>query len=455
MKCPSCGAENPGGSKFCETCGSPLANGIAAAHPQKRWKKVLVAVAAVVAVAVVGVVAGGRLGLMQTEQSSGGATLVADSQGSSYGSYVSPSLWSGNDAAPYVAQDGTECGNTPSNYANGGYSVSDPDYDYFYSEKQGGLCRAKKGSSEVDVIVPASSFGGTKTMQVNQLNKDGDTLYFVIWTSEGYAICSAKTDGSNFSKLYSVTGYDTSTGADHLIRGFSLYDHALYFITESMPGSSGSAVNVYDVYTMNEDGSGQQKHSSFQLAGAAVPFLTKDKVYCIYDNPENDSKSSGRSSVLSQSLDGSGQQTIYTCTLAIINGAIIQDGSIYVMESGLANSASSDYGYQLVRMDASGGSQSVLLTGSVSGRMYVELAGISNGNAYVGEYGDGVLDSLKEVPLAGGDSSAVDVNFAGIGAKLMNACDCLLMYGMDTAGSYGARVARIGLDGTVYRQLVG
>ena len=361
----------------------------------------------------------------------------------------------GNDDAPYVDQDGTECGNTPSNYANGGCSVSDPDYDYFYSAKEGGLCRAKKGSSEVDAIIPASSLSSTTRLEVNQLNKDGDTLYCVVWDGNRYAIRSAKTDGSDLAELYSVQGYDSGKGFYYQIHGLCIYDHTLYFILESMTGASSLAEHYFDLYSMGEDGSIQQKLSGLELTGSATPYVAKDKVYFVYTNPGNANKSSGGSSILSENLDGSDQETIYTCSLAFINGNIIlQDGSIYVLENGLAASSSSNYEYQLTRMDPSGGNQSVLLSDSISARSYVGLAGIARDTIYIGKYGDGVLSSFKTVPLAGGDPSDVDVDFTGINAKLMNACDCLLVYGTDTAAASGARVARIGFDGTTYRQLI-
>ena len=476
MICPKCGTENADGSRFCKTCGAPLADGASTAgtavptYPKKSSKKALVAVIAVVAVVLVAVLAANLLGLVHIgasssagSQASGGQT--SSGQVSSDATVVSSALWSGNDTSPYVDQDGTECGNTPSNYGQRAETVSDSDYDYFYSDSEGGLCRAKKGSSQVDVILPTSKLESANSHTTFYLNKDGDTLYFMEIYSRynessdsSFAICSVGADGSGFTTLLEIPSTDKSTGSYSYISGLYLYDHTLYFVVESMSGGSMYSDYTYDVYTMDEDGSNQQKRCSIQHVGASTLFVTKEKVYYSYNCPDTENPGDySRSSVFSQNLDGSDQQEVYVSSLSeIADGPLVQDGNVYVMESTSSNYSSGASRLQLTRIDASDNSPSVLWTGeTLSYHDYYYLSAIADDNVYLIESNDGGLLSLVGVPLAGGDSKALSVDFAGLGPSLYNASDCLLLYGSNTAWSAGAEVTRIGFDGTVFREVVG
>lgn len=474
MICPKCGAENADGSRFCKTCGAPLADATSTVYtavpvyPKKSSKKALVAVIAVVAVVLVAVLAANLLGLVHIGASSSAGSQASGGKTSPDTTVVSSALWSGNDTSPYVDQDGTECGNTPSNYGQSAPTVSDSDYDYFYSESEGGLCRAKKGSSQVDVILPTSKLGSADLHSSLYLNKDGDTLFFVesyyrysSFSSSSFAICSVGADGSGFTTLLEIPSTDKSTGSYSYISGLYLYDHTLYYVVQSLAGESRYSEYTYDVYTMDEDGSNQQKRCSIQLVGYAEFFVTKDKVYYTYNKPDVDNPGgSSRSSVFSQNLDGSDQQEVYVSSLSeIADGPLVQDGNVYVMESTSSNYSSDSSGasrLQLTRIDASDNSPSVLWTGeTLSYHDYYQLSAIADDNVYLIESSDGRLLSLVGVPLVGGDSKALSVDFAGVGPSLSNASDCLLLYGSNTAWSAGAEVTRIGFDGTVFREVVG
>lgn len=471
MICPKCGTENADGSRFCKTCGAPLADGTSTAgtavpmHSNKSSKKALVTVIAVVAVVLVAVLAANLLGLVHIGASSSAGSQASGGQTSSDATVVSSALWSGNDTSPYVDQDGTECGNTPSNYGQRAETVSDSDYDYFYSDSEGGLCRAKKGSSQVDVILPTSKLESANSHTTFYLNKDGDTLYFMEIYSRynessdsSFAICSVGADGSGFTTLLEIPSTDKSTGSYSYISGLYLYDHTLYFVVESMSGGSKYSDCTYDVYTMDEDGSNQQKRCSIQLVGYAEFFVTKDKVYYTYNKPDVDNpEGSSRSSVFSQNLDGSDQLEIYVSNLDwIADGPIVQDGFVYVTESNLISYAVGDGSFQLTRMDTSGNAPSVIWSGKTGRNSYYKLSAIAGNSVYLAETNDGRLASLISVPLSGGDSATLDTSFAGMDPVLSNSCDCLLLYGygMGTWSS-GAEVSRIGFDGTVFREVVG
>ncbi|MEE8675191.1 MAG: hypothetical protein SOI12_08285 [Tractidigestivibacter scatoligenes] len=436
-------------------------------HSNKSSKKALVTVIAVVAVVLVAVLAANLLGLVHIGASSSAGSQASGGQTSSDATVVSSALWSGNDTSPYVDQDGTECGNTPSNYGQRAETVSDSDYDYFYSDSEGGLCRAKKGSSQVDVILPTSKLESANSHTTFYLNKDGDTLYFMEIYSRynessdsSFAICSVGADGSGFTTLLEIPSTDKSTGSYSYISGLYLYDHTLYFVVESMSGGSKYSDCTYDVYTMDEDGSNQQKRCSIQLVGYAEFFVTKDKVYYTYNKPDVDNpEGSSRSSVFSQNLDGSNQQEIYVSNLDwIADGPIVQDGFVYVTESNLTNYAVGDWSFQLTRMDTSGNAPSVIWSGKTgrNSNSYYKLSAIAGNSVYLAETNDGRLASLISVPLSGGDSATLDTSFAGMDPVLSNSCDCLLLYGygMGTWSS-GAEVSRIGFDGTVFREVVG
>lgn len=471
MICPKCGTENADGSRFCKTCGAPLADGASTAgtavptYPKKSSKKALVAVIAVVAVVLVAVLAANLLGLVRIGASSSAGSQASGGQTSSDVTVVSSALWSGNGTSPYVDQDGTECGNTPSNYGQRAETVSDSDYDYFYSDSEGGLCRAKKGSSQVDVILPTSKLGSADSHTTFYLNKDGDTLYFMEIYSRyngssdsSFAICSVGADGSGFTTLLEIPSTDKSTGSYSYISGLYLYDHTLYFVVESMSGGSKYSDCTYDVYTMDEDGSNQQKRCSIQLVGYAEFFVTKDKVYYTYNKPDVDNpEGSSRSSVFSQNLDGSDQLEIYVSNLDwIADGPIVQDGFVYVTESNLISYAVGDGSFQLTRMDTSGNAPSVIWSGKTGRNSYYKLSAIAGNSVYLAETNDGRLASLISVPLSGGDSATLDTSFAGMDPVLSNSCDCLLLYGYGTGTwSSGAEVTRIGFDGTVFREVVG
>lgn len=445
MFCPKCGSENPDGSKFCKACGAPLRQqttpapydnlaphtlgsqagfrqpGQPALAPKPRHSKkplvigivavaVALAVAAFVLLHVVGVSSGGG-------SSSKGA--VATSDGTNVGG---------------VTVGGTEMGNTGSNYAMAAPSVSASDYDYFYSYERRGICRAKDDGSSMDVIVPFASTSDTASW----LNLDGDTLFYLKTENSGgtsYTVHSAKTDGSGDSIIYTLSAAGSSGSS---IQGVYLYDHVLYVLDESYDSSSHRS--TFDLWTMGEDGSNQQKVGGYQTDGTTGPFVTKDKIYFTYTASYSSNNPMGE--VYSQNLDGSDFTKIYTSTVGSIYGMpIVQDGKIYFAESNSSMKRS------VITQTALDGSNASELYQADAYSLY--LRAVADGKVYVvsyGDYGDS-SQRLTSVPLDGGDTSVIAVQDNAYNPFVCTADDHLLVTDGGDGGAAGLTVYTMDYDG--------
>jgi hypothetical protein len=412
MFCPRCGARNVDNARFCSSCGAPLgvrnippagtgenpgtgawggqqpvqpvpgAASPAPARPRGRLRWVVPTVAAaclVVAAFVMLCVVG--VSLNGGPSSRGGVAVMDAFQ-------VGP-----------VSFGGVRMGNTASNYANGAMAVSDGTYDYFFSAEKGGICRAAKDGSGVNVIVPRPDI---PPYTVSGFSLDEDTLFYKVTQdnvdSDGVVdtIRAVKTNGGDDHEVCSFKhehGY-------FITGGVYLYDGRLYAL--DLANVTDDLTYSYDVWTMDEDGSNKSKIGTFStVAGTYAPFLTKDKMYfCQTENGDH-----GHGSVYVQDLDGSDRQQLYTSSTGTLYGTpLVVDGKIYVDGHDYDNEK-----YQVIRMNADGSDASTIYTHDAAETDTTYIEAVTHGSAYVfcrnGE-DDG---TVARVPLDGSPTTEASV----------------------------------------------
>ncbi|MGN0055330.1 MAG: DUF5050 domain-containing protein [Atopobiaceae bacterium] len=329
-----------------------------------------------------------------------------------------------------VTIGGTQMGNTPSNYAIGGYAVSDKDYDYFYSITRGGICRAKNDGSSTQVIVPGVSDG---SRLYGNFSLDGGRLFY---TENGYddgtEIHSVGTDGSDNHVLASFSG---GSGQENLSAMY-LYDQKLYVLTNVSDGSASKL--TYTVRTMDEDGSNQQKVGSFQTEGSPTVFLTKDKAFYTYSSSSNygDTSTITPGKVYSVNLDGSNVTQVYQCAVGMPYSLVVQDDKVYVGESNYQTNQ-----VALVQMDLDGSNSKVISTqGS-----YVEA--IADGVVYVGVADESEDMRTIKISLSDGSASTLPSTSGYYYSQFYCAGDHLVEYEAGDGGYMGVSVCSVDYDG--------
>lgn len=432
MFCPKCGTANPDGSKFCKACGAPLrqqAPGTqvttTSAAPGRRHGKGRLAIALVAVVAAVAVVAFVLLRVVGVTAGTGSPSstgAVATTDGASVGG---------------VTIGGTEMGNTASNYAEGAPSVSDGDYDYFYSITREGICRAKNDGSSPEVVV------GTGGYQVSAgwLSLDGDRLIYLrsdTGSGSAYTVHSVAKDGSDDKAIYTVTNAGASGAIT--VQGVYVYDHTVYVLTAQYDSANGT---TYSLWTMDEDGSNQKQAGGYTTDGTTSPFVTKDKIYFSYNPRTSGSNATTMGEVYVQNLDGTDFRQIYKSTVGgLYSSPVVQDGKVYVTEGNTALNH-----YTVTRMDADGSNAKAVYEGST----YLNGAPVvANGSVY------GVLSqneytnaTLAIAPVDGGDAKTASLPPNYFYPRVCTAGDHLLLVGTSDGGYTGTKVCSLGFDGTL------
>lgn len=453
MFCPNCGAKNRDGAKFCVECGAPLsrkADQAVATAPtdarevpiassaatdaqptmqstpprtggkSKRWiiPAVIVAALAAAALAIVQVVG------VSVDGGPSSKGAVAVTGGTRIGS---------------LTFGGTPMGNTASNYASGGLSVSDDSYDYFYSSIQGGICRAAKDGSSVDVISEREpGWNGW----ASHFSLDGSTLFYenddYSTNSTTYSVHAVNADGSNDRTIYSIS---SASNAGSTIEDVYLYDHMVYVLVSTL--DSDTMRTTFGIWAMNEDGSNQHQAGGYTSdSGGGIPFLAKDKVYFCHTPPSSDG-SSTNGEVYVQNYDGSETRKLYTSDVGNMYGTpFVVDNTIYVEE---ANNAQGIFNVVAMGLD---GSDPHTVFSSTTANTWYNLVAVMHGCLYIShtDY-DALVGSITRAPLDGGDTSEITLG-QEYNLFMDDAGDHLLAIGIgDDMGSMGVGVTSFDFEG--------
>lgn len=336
---------------------------------------------------------------------------------------------------------GTEMGNTASNYASGGLSVSDDSYDYFYSSTQGGICRAAKDGSSVDVISEREAgWNGW----AGHFSLDGSTLFYENTDSENYSnsttysVHAINADGSDDRTIYSIS---SANSAASTIEDVYLYDHMVYVLVSTL--DSDTMRTTYGIWTMNEDGSNQHQAGGYTSdRGGGIPFLAKDKVYFCY-TPSSSDGSSTSGEVYVQNYDASESSKLYTSDVGGMYGTPFMVGdTIYVEETDNAQGI-----FNVVAMGLDGSDPHTVFSSTTSESWY-NLVAVTHGCLYLSHSDhDALVGSITRAPLDGDDTSEITLG-QEYNLFMNDAGDHLLAIGLggDT-GSMGLDVASFDFEG--------
>lgn len=428
MYCPKCGTQNPDGSRFCKSCGASLERqgivpaappqvvGAASspAGPQPWWRRGMAPIAVVAALVVVLVLVFRVIGV-----SVGGG---ASSKGG-------VAVMGGTQVGP-VTFGGVQMGNTASNYATYGIGVSDGTYDYFFSSTRQGICRARKDGSSVDVILsePEGWIGS-----IGDFSLDGGRLFYVQSSLASdssavtYTVHSMATDGSDDRIVYTVS----SAGSSAFLGPVYLYDHVLYVVRSEYDDSR----TTHEVWTMNEDGSNQQKVGGYDSDGASSAFVTKDSIYFTY-TPNSSGDGTSMGAVYSQNLDGTNFKQLYSSEVgSIYSTPFLEGGRLYFMES---NSSVDRTVLTSITLD---GSDPQSLYSASTKDTTISLTGVMHGSAYLATWDSNYSLSVTMQPLSGGDTTT----FTPSDGMFLSLVDCgdhmLVVASGDDVGSAGLAVA--------------
>lgn len=455
MFCPNCGAKNRDGAKFCVECGAPLSKRAdqavattptetgevpiaspAATYAQptmqstpprtggkrKRWiiPAVIVAALAAAALAIVQVVG------VSVDGGPSSKGAVAVTGGTRIGS---------------LTFGGTLMGNTSSNYASSAMSVSDDSYDYFYSSTHGGICRAAKDGSSVDVISEREAgWNGW----AGHFSLDGGTLFYEntdyedYSNSTTYSVHAVNIDGSDDRTIYSIS---SASSAGSAIEDVYLYDHMVYVLVSTL--DSDTMRTTYGIWVMNEDGSNQHQAGGYTSdSGGGSPFLAKDKVYFCY-TPSRSDGSSTSGEVYVQNYDGSETRKLYTSDVGGMYGTpFVVDDTIYVEEANNAQGI-----FNVVAMGLDGSDPHTVFSSTTTNTWY-NLVAVTHGCLYLchTDY-DALVGSITRVPLDGGDTSEITLG-QEYNLLMNDAGDHLLAIGIGgDIGSMGVDVASFDFEG--------
>ena len=310
-------------------------------------------------------------------------------------------------------------GNMPSNYANNALAASDGTYDYFYSKSLGGIYRAKNDGSSPEQVF-ADETGSETTSYCYGLNLSGDTLYFVMQTSGGRmgaSIWSVGTDGSNPQQLYHLPdgdGLDWIYDLDgtYAIRQLYLYGQKLYFVLGYYVGWGGDdPEQTFELWSMDEDGSNQQKLSEFTVDGTQdIPiFMDDGRLYYAansLDDFGSDIDSAYSSDIVSIKLDGSDETEIALYLNVEVMSLFVQDGKIYMCTRDHLDGGSPG---EIMSMDLDGSNVSTLAQAN-DGEVFSRFFNVVDDTVYTIIYSTGE----SSVPLLGIYGSDVNKTTASL-----------------------------------------
>lgn len=351
-------------------------------------------------------------------------------------------------------------GNTPSGYANTGWGTSDGTYDYFYSNTLGGIYRSKNDGSSPELLVEKET-GFEYTSYDYGLNVSGDTLYYVKYHSSGKgagaSICSVGTDGSNPQELYATSDADTMgwhfnfTNGSCAITQLYLYGLKLYYILDYDVRRGDSTQQTIELWSMDEDGSNQQKLSSFTVDGSEdVPvFVDRDRLYYAANTRSKSGDSFKYSTALiSMNLDGSDSKQLGSYQDTGVQSLLVQDGKLYACVRDLS---SSSYWANVVSLDVDGSNAATLCRSSDMLHLQSNFA-VVDGKVYaIGFSSSGDSDSFTPLlVMAGSDGN---VTTADLQAKLIipsaicPSGDHLIVFGGGNGGGAPDSAVTFDLDG--------
>ena len=484
MYCPKCGHNNRPNASYCAECGFPLhelkegrdkgtGNQAAAADAQPeadrtQVRQPLVEPASVIPLHPVASPEGYRpsapkkrhwpyvvAGIAAAAVIGAGAFCLTGGMdhllnGTASSETQSADAASSTDASSEGSQEETTApvmGNTSSNYAGGAMTASGGAYDYFFSAKEGGLCRTSDGTGiQTVVALPAQSDLASDTF--SWLNLDGDRIYYLWLASTGkgnsYSIHSAAVDGSGDSTIYSAP--EGNEGSTEEYRALFLVDHKLYVVGVPRSGSELSNV-TYTVHQLDEDGNEQ---SSWTFAASSQARLSTDGSRLWYTNYPNGADATAFE-IMSENLDGTDNRLIYTGTGWTADAPLIADGKLYCTEYASGTQT-------LSSMEPDGtGKQALYSASAASKDACARLAAVAQGNVYLVASNSDTTPQAIIVPTAGGASSTATLPFTGKYLALTTGSDHLLLTGGYTGVPYvtGENVATMDYSCTQIAQLAG
>ena len=442
MFCPKCGFQVADGARFCPKCGCQMpetSQGTAHdqsqlntphVNPPRKFPLIPIAIVGVLVVVIGAFVALGFMGIGPIAGLlRGGTGAVSEEPGHTQGNYSS------NISVGY------------------GYGVSDNDYDYFISYRGGGICRAKWNgdSSETETIYPIT-IDEHSYSYASFLNIDDGWLYFCEFTydydnsgKQTQKLVRVRTDGSDAETIHEFETVDVDD-ANYNVSAVYLFDSKLYVLITN----NASDVNgvVYQVVSMNEDGSDIEELGEVQVDGYAYFVLTPDRIYYAATPTDSSSSTQSKSTIYAQDLDGSNMSVIYESDIGTISALAYKDGRLYFEES------TSTINYQkLVSVAVDGSDVQRLYEAPAQTGVYIGM--YADDKAYLIAYdnseGYAMAPSyMVAVPLSGnGETSQVDFPADGFNVMLLNAGDhMIILIGGGDVASLGYEVWGMSFDGS-------
>lgn len=351
-------------------------------------------------------------------------------------------------------------GNTPSGYANTGWGTSDGTYDYFYSNSLGGIYRSKNDGSSPELLVE-KEIGFEYTSYDYGLNVSGDTLYYVKYHSSGKgagaSICSVGTDGSNPQELYATSDADTmgwhydSTNGTCAITQLYLYGQKLYYILDYNTQRGDNPRQTIELWSMDEDGSNQQKLSSFTADGAEdIPvFVDRDRLYYAANTQSKSGDSFKYSTALiSMNLDGSDSKQLGSYQDTGVQSLLVQDGKLYACVRDLS---SSSYRLNIVSMDEDGSNAATLCQSSNTLELRSGFAVVDGRTYAIGLSSSADSDSFTPLlVMVGSDGNVTTADLQTkrtIPSAICPSGDHLIVFGGGNGRGAPDSVATFNLDG--------
>mgnify|MGYP004473278993 CR=1 FL=1 len=440
MFCSKCGTQLDDGVRFCPKCGAPVAGtdttttGVGPESGTTTGAKVRKRNPLAFVVAVLIVIAA----------ACGGACLALNLVGAATGG--------GNPVDKILppAVSGAERGegNTKANLANGGYALCADGYDYFVSNRKGGICRAKVGSDEIEKVYGLESDG---TQFVSHLNYDSGRIYFLETTyntesaSSEMCIKSVKVDGSD---KQTVSKLDTKDGSLHITyNGLYIYDGTLYVTASGWDADSSYTKDTLRVMSLKEDGSDEKELlSETSNRGYMNSMVTKDRVYWAI-NPSSSDGSDTKGTICSQKLDGSDYKEIYTSSVGGMSIENIRDGRIFLSE---ISTNSSKRVWSSIKTDGSDRKE-IVSFGDDGNDGYSYPIGFGEKNIFfvtTSEYGE--VDKLWSLLIDGGEKTEVKSPDSSLyNPNVFDAGDHVIILGNgQDVGSAGIQVASMKADGS-------
>ena len=322
-----------------------------------------------------------------------------------------------------------------------GTTASSGSYDYFFSRRQGGVCRATTDGI-VDLIYPMD----TNQSYVRCLTMDGDRLFFVKLDKTGsgqpLGIHRMRSDGNEDTIIGMGWIPDYSTGSRVSIDQVILYDHRLFVVLSSRDQHTGSG--FLEVVSMDEDGGDRRTLCHQDGIDGTQALVTPDHIYYI----DRAGDSSGSTRIVSIDMGSSEQKLIYGVRSTGINWLALVGNRVCFMDDRQVMSVATDGTDAKVLYNVPSNLNSrIVATGERI--LYLETSEVPRDGMTV----EADTWDLQSLSIDGGVPVTLRAGIDFYHASVHNqGGHLLIMENGQDVGSAGERVASVGTDGSRYTE---